>query len=687
MNKNQPVVLVIDDESAIRDMIKFALEQAGMRVQSAANAHQALLAVSERRPDMILMDWMMPGVSGIELTRRLRKDSFSKDIPIIMLTARVTEDDKVAGLEAGTDDFVIKPFSPRELIARIRAVLRRSSPLDASGQLTLGKLTLDTIARRIMHNSVEIQMGPTEYRLLEFFMTHAGRSYSRTQLLDHVWGTNAYLEERTVDVHIRRLRKALEPFGSSHYLQTIRGHGYRFLIEQLPFPVSRVLFPPHEDRLDPGPLRRMPVRNWKFHIGRLILIAGIILALGWLAGYPGKALALALAAYTGWHVVNGWRLFRWLQGSENAIPESFGLWADIFDTINSLAQRNRMQQEQYRAIIGEFHSLTDAFPDATLVIDENDQITWFNNAASSLLGLKLPEDLGQAVTNLLRGPDFADWLAIQGEVKSRLEMPSPRSDTTWLTVSAVSFRDKQRLIILGDISDVHQVEQIRRDFVENISHELRTPLTVLLGYLELLRQDPPDEMSNALERMQDQALQMQSMLNDLLELSRLQSDEIRKDEEIVNIPTILTRLKEQAEELSRGKHELVFDVDASLYLSGIAPDIESALRNLITNALKYTPPGGTVSVNWSDTPEGPLLTVSDSGIGIPKREIPRLTERFYRVGSDRARQSGGTGLGLSIVKHVLNAHHASLLIHSELGEGSEFICTFPPERKRSKPDS
>jgi two-component system phosphate regulon response regulator PhoB len=225
-------VLVVDDEAAIRDMIRFALEKAGMVVQSAGSAHEALLSISEKRPDIILLDWMMPGVSGIELIRRLRKDSYSKDIPIIMLTARVTEDDTVTGLEAGSDDYIIKPFSPRELIARILAVLRRSSPVDESGKLIMGCLTLDTIARRLLHNRVEIHIGPTEYRLLEFFMSHPGRSYSRAQLLDHVWGTSAYLEERTVDVHIRRLRKILEPIGTSHYLQTIRGHGYRFLVEE-----------------------------------------------------------------------------------------------------------------------------------------------------------------------------------------------------------------------------------------------------------------------------------------------------------------------------------------------------------------------------------------------------------------------------------------------------------------------
>jgi two-component system phosphate regulon response regulator PhoB len=231
VSKNQPSVLVVDDEAAIRDMIQLALERAKMNVRTAADAQQALVQISEQRPDIILLDWMMPGISGIELTRRLRRDAFTEDIPIIMLTAKVTEDDKVAGLEAGTDDYVIKPFSPRELLARIRAVLRRSSAANDQGQLVVGDLMLDTVSRRILHGQEEIRMGPTEYRLLEFFMEHQGRAYSRSQILDHVWGANAYLEERTVDVHIRRLRKALEPSGTGHYLQTVRGHGYRFLAE------------------------------------------------------------------------------------------------------------------------------------------------------------------------------------------------------------------------------------------------------------------------------------------------------------------------------------------------------------------------------------------------------------------------------------------------------------------------
>jgi len=231
MSNNRVRVLVVDDESAIREMMQFSLRRAGMDVEGAADARGALAAISDHKPDIILLDWMMPGVSGLELTRRLRRESVTADIPIIMLTAKVTEDDKVAGLDAGTDDYVIKPFSPRELVARINAVLRRASPTDEHGFIEAGELTLDTHARRVLAGGREVRMGPTEYRLLEFFMSNPGRAYSRSQLLDHVWGTGAYLEERTVDVHIRRLRKALQASGQDQCIQTVRGLGYRFVAD------------------------------------------------------------------------------------------------------------------------------------------------------------------------------------------------------------------------------------------------------------------------------------------------------------------------------------------------------------------------------------------------------------------------------------------------------------------------
>jgi two-component system phosphate regulon sensor histidine kinase PhoR len=428
----------------------------------------------------------------------------------------------------------------------------------------------------------------------------------------------------------------------------------------------------------------MALRSWKVHAARLLLAAVVVIAVGWSIGYAWQLFLIVLLGYLSWHLANLWRLYRWLR-APGVVPGSLGLWSDIYERIAALEKENRQQNERYQEMIAGFRQLTDAFPDATLVIDRNDCISWFNQAAARLLGLRSPEDLRKPVTNLLRGPDFANWLAVQDRVRSPLEMASPQSDNIWLSVSAFAFQDEQRLIVLRDNTGVHNVEQIRRDFVANISHELRTPLTVLQGYLELLKEHRSEDIGDAVDRMLTQSAQMQELLDDLLELSRLQSDEIKGKEVVVDVPAMLIQLREQAEELSRGQHELVFRVDESLRISGVASDLESAFGNLISNAIKYTPDGGKVEVTWRDGEQGPQLEVRDSGIGIPSRDIPRVTERFYRVGSDRARQTGGTGLGLSIVKHVLNAHQASLTIESELGEGSSFRCAFPIERRREDP--
>jgi len=225
-------VLIVDDEKAIREMIIFALSRTGMKVRGAKSGKSALLKVYDKKPDILLLDWMMPGMSGPELTQRLRKDPLTANIPIIMLTAKATEDDKVTGLYAGADDYIVKPFSPRELIARITALLRRTTPGDQDGQIRTGKITMDTESKQVFIGKSLVHIGPTEYRLLEFFMTHTRRVFTRTQLLDHVWGTNVFLEERTVDVHIRRLRKILATASLDHYIQTVRSHGYRFVAEE-----------------------------------------------------------------------------------------------------------------------------------------------------------------------------------------------------------------------------------------------------------------------------------------------------------------------------------------------------------------------------------------------------------------------------------------------------------------------
>jgi len=220
-------VLIVDDEASIREMIAVALEMADYHCLEASNAQDAFISIVDQRPDMILLDWMLPGTTGIELARRLKRNETTADIPIIMLTAKTEEDNKIQGLEVGADDYITKPFSPRELVARLKAVLRRATPMGVETEIEIDGLTLDPVCHRVSSHGESLNLGPTEYKLLQFFMIHQDRVYTRSQLLDQVWGGNVYVEDRTVDVHIRRLRKAL---GEKHeqLIQTVRGTGYRF---------------------------------------------------------------------------------------------------------------------------------------------------------------------------------------------------------------------------------------------------------------------------------------------------------------------------------------------------------------------------------------------------------------------------------------------------------------------------
>ena len=221
-------ILVVEDEPAIQELLAFNIAQCGYRAIEAHDADGAWTHINHALPDLILLDWMLPGSSGVELARRLRADQRTRNIPIIMLTARTDERDKIMGLESGADDYITKPFSPRELMARIRAVLRRRAPQISDETVTAGGLELSPTMHRINANGAMIDLGPTEFRLLHFFMTHPERVYSRSQLLDQVWGDHVFVEERTVDVHIRRLRQALEPSKLERLIQTVRGSGYRF---------------------------------------------------------------------------------------------------------------------------------------------------------------------------------------------------------------------------------------------------------------------------------------------------------------------------------------------------------------------------------------------------------------------------------------------------------------------------
>ena len=221
-------ILLVDDEVAIRDMLSIALEAADYNVLQAENAQQAHAIIIDRHPDLVLLDWMMPGTTGLELLRRLKRDELTEKVPVIMLTAKAEEDSKISGLDSGADDYIAKPFSPRELISRVKAVLRRIGREELKDPICVGDMVFDPIGHRINIGGQAVNLGPTEYRLLQFFLTHQERVYSRDQILDYVWGGNVYLDERTVDVHIRRLRKAISVAGHDNYVQTVRGAGYRF---------------------------------------------------------------------------------------------------------------------------------------------------------------------------------------------------------------------------------------------------------------------------------------------------------------------------------------------------------------------------------------------------------------------------------------------------------------------------
>lgn len=422
-------------------------------------------------------------------------------------------------------------------------------------------------------------------------------------------------------------------------------------------------------------------RGWTFHLIRLFLVLLLALLTGWWSGHLLLVMALFLLVILAWQLFNSFQLYRWLSSSETRPPESHGMWADIFDRIAAIQKQNIKRNRQYQQVIDDFEGLADAFPDATLVINDQDIIRWFNDSAVQLLGLKTPDDRGVAVTNLIREPAFANWLAVQEKLHNTLDITCPVDDNISLQISVVHFRKNQRLLILRDITDVRNLERIRHDLVANVSHELRTPLTVMLGYLEVLKSQPAEPNPEAIERMFEQARQMSDLIEDLLELSRLEDTKKIEGAIAVDIPALLAQLAEQAEELSQGRHKISLKIAPDLNIHGAEADLKSAFQNLIVNAINYTPEQGKIKVAWQETPNGLQLSVIDNGIGISHREIPRITERFYRVGDDRNRGKGGTGLGLAIVKHVLHSHNARLEIKSEPGKGSEFHCIFPLDRK------
>ncbi|WP_254427349.1 phosphate regulon sensor histidine kinase PhoR [Rhodanobacter sp. C01] len=330
-----------------------------------------------------------------------------------------------------------------------------------------------------------------------------------------------------------------------------------------------------------------------------------------------------------------------------------------------------------RRIASSLRDLRNAasqLPDAVVLLDQDQHVRWFNHAAEDLLGLRRPKDRGVVLQQRLATSDLSDWLR-DGTREPLNDVAAPGHANSQLNVSMLPFGRRQQLLLARDISHLNRLEQVRRDFVANVSHELRTPLTVIHGYLELIDPEDVPELAPVLGEMRAQSKRMGQIVEDLLALSRLETQHQIVDERVPMAPLLAT-VRKEAEALSQGRHKITLESTAEADLLGSPKDLHSALSNLVSNAVRYTPTGGSITIRWQRTPDGAVYSVIDTGFGIPATHLARLTERFYRISSSRSRDSGGTGLGLSIVKHVLNLHQAQLRIESAPGAGSTFTCHF-----------
>jgi len=416
-------------------------------------------------------------------------------------------------------------------------------------------------------------------------------------------------------------------------------------------------------------------------------ISGLVLAglvFGFLAGNPALGLLAVLVFYIGWHLYNIHLLIRWLrEGRKFRPPEARGIWDDVFEHIFRLQQRNRKRKRELRRMLKRFHKITVALPDATVELRPgSEQIEWWNNAAATYLGFQYPRDTGQRISNLLRHPDFVEYLH-QDNYDQAVEIPSPVDEGVTLRIRVIPYSGNRRLVVARDMTRLQMLERMRQDFVANVSHELRSPLTVVSGYLETLigADGVGAECAEQLKSMQQQTERMNRIVDDLMLLSRLESESPGTDLQAVPVATLINSIVDQGHLLSGAAgHTIALDIDDTLCIKGSESELYSAFSNLVFNAIRYTPAGGHIAVHWTLSDGEPVFSVEDSGAGIAPHHIPRLTERFYRVDTGRSRETGGTGLGLAIVKHALLRHDGKLEIDSEPGKGSCFRCRFPAHR-------
>lgn len=448
----------------------------------------------------------------------------------------------------------------------------------------------------------------------------------------------------------------------------------------------------YQDNFFPPPPSIDVFNLWQRFTG--IVLLTVVTAVIWIAVDAVTALilfSLALLGLTIHHTYYLAMLDRWFQRFDHTsfdpatippIPNSFGPWGDVYIRLTRFIRRYYRSRQSLSKALERLQGATSAMPEGIVILDEADRIEWCNPSAERHLGLDLKLDIGQHVTHFVRQTQFVEYLA-SGDYSKPLVIKQSRFEETVLLLQLVPYGDKEKLLISRDITRFEKMEIMRRDFIANVSHELRTPLTIIGGFLETLLDEEMNDSNmekRALTLMSDQAKRMQRLVEDLLTLSRLENAQNILHEEDVNIGELLQNLFQEAQTLSAGRHHIILNLSSNAQLLGSYDELRSALGNLVSNAVRYTPEGGEISLNWAEEQEQALFYVQDSGIGIEPEHIPRLTERFYRVDRSRSRETGGTGLGLAIVKHVLSRHQARLEIVSEKGKGSIFKVWFPAKR-------
>ncbi len=406
-----------------------------------------------------------------------------------------------------------------------------------------------------------------------------------------------------------------------------------------------------------------------------VLLGMIFGGLPWLLFAASVTLVL-------WHCHHLIKLSDWLYNKDRRLtpPSGKGSWEPLFNGVYRLQLRQRRRRRELSNLIRRFRNGSESLPDAVVVFDNQGDIVWCNKLATNLLGLQMPVDAGQHITNLIRTPEFVAYIA-EEDFEHSLEMRSPVNARRTLEFRTMPYAEDEYLMVVRDITQVKKLEGMRRNFFANVSHELRTPMTVLRGYLEMAQD--PDLLSGPMWEkahgvMTEQLTRMDSLVNQLLTLSKIEAAPKLALDHKVDVPQMLDVLEKEAHALSGDDgHVLAFNVDHSLKVLGDDEQLRSAISNLVYNAVKYTPPGSNITVNWYLSDDGPRLEVIDTGDGIPAKHIHRLTERFYRVDKARSRQTGGSGLGLAIVKHALSHHETELEISSIVGKGSTFAFTLP----------